>query len=279
MKLLPLLILLFNVTNAQMSPKAHGTLISAAICKDGIIMCADSRGAWTATNDTTGEEIVYASIDENKKIFPIGRYNMGISGYSTINNIFWEVILRDYNKSNTLLDTKVSEEFKNFYLYVKNRFGVADSVFYKNSFIISGYEQGIPIILRSDIRGSVVFNSVGDIVFSNLLGYGFPIVYKQTGHVYDSTFAGGVDLMKFVYDWASRSYNNMVGGPTYYLKINSDNQTALLSTFKTIYFNTYQDYEKAVLKNKLPVKYYYEWSRKTLEKELKKDVKSPSVNY
>lgn len=257
------------------SNKSHGTLISAAICKDGIIMYADSRAAWLAIDTTTKREVVFAYVDGMKKIFSIGDYKIGIADRSTLRNKYWEIIIEDFNRQVSSKTKNAVKTFNSFHNYVKGRFKVHDSTFGKTTFIMAGYDNSGPIILKINADGIRELKSVGNVVFSEPNAGALETMYKNQGGVYDSTNKGAIRMMDWIYNRVY-SMTSHVGGPVLSLRINADNTTNTLRWFGPMYFRDYTTFEKMILKRVIPVGYFYEWSERTLFELLEKDIKNPT---
>lgn len=141
------LLLPLSLISQPSKNNTKGSLIISVICKDGILMAADTRSSFAV--DSLGYLIPYASVDGFKKITRLGNFHVGLTGYNSFKNQYLTTIIEEYNKLSTP-ENSMKNTYKNFRSYLKDTIGVSDSFLIKNQFIISGFENGIPSILSYD---------------------------------------------------------------------------------------------------------------------------------
>ena len=276
MKLFLVFILLSQLSFGQ-SAKSHGTLISAAICKDGILFYSDSRAAWFA--DSAGLTSVYAYTDSIKKIFPIGKFHIGIAGSGQLIDDTWGAIIGDFNKSDKIKSDDALLTFRNFYTYIKKRFVIEDSIIFSNYYCIAGYEEERPIVLTIREGKLNTNREIGQVFYSEPQADMFRLGFLKTNRLFDSSVDQTIKMMDLIYRSAYRQVDYM-GGPIYSLKIQPKSKVVELTTFKPLVFKTYSDYERAILDGRVKVEYEsrFNWAKQRLFELLRKDLNISESN-
>lgn len=243
---------------------AKGTLIFAIICEEGILLASDSRASFTF-NET---DEVYAYFDRNKKIFPLGDYQIGIGGITMLNKKYMHQITAKFNRKNKE-KTSVMETYERFNKFLKEEYYYEDSMSRnQNQFLICGYQDSIPVILGVEKNGNVTKNhSVGHMFYNQT---GFPehinsLVSKDT----EITCSNIAELIPEAFISLATSLNDYkIGGPIHIVKINKDNSIEELSKFKPYKFPSYKKMATKILKGKVDVIYIHDYSEKLLRETL-----------
>jgi hypothetical protein len=98
--------------------KTHGTLVVGVICDNGIVLSSDSRASFTC--DCPESSTTYAYTDSDRKIFPLGKFQIAVTGNSFIKNEYWEELIIQYNKHNKN-DSILHSIFHNFKIFVQKK--------------------------------------------------------------------------------------------------------------------------------------------------------------
>lgn len=80
----------------QLSPPmvAHGSFAVVIICKDGIVVAADSRGT---LQNSRGKNLGY--YDDVQKVFVLNPNVLAYTGLDTIQNLYFGAVVRDFSKN------------------------------------------------------------------------------------------------------------------------------------------------------------------------------------
>jgi len=247
----------------------HGTLIVGVICEDGIIIASDSRGVFTINNDNSQK--VYAYYNNNQKIFPLGRFQVGISGLSMLNKKTWKDITTGFTRKSSKPES-AEQTFNNFTKYLKTKTRATDSIILiENQYIIAGYENSEPILLGISSTMKIKEKKLGGMVYSDkdFRGYlesraiNMKITCANIASIIEPAFKAFADYKN----------DHTIGSPIYITQINSDNTTKIINSFEPYEYSTYKKLAKAILKGKIEVHYIYSNSKKLLEKTLLEGIK------
>jgi hypothetical protein len=255
------IVLLFSFPSfSQYIKQPHGTLLFATICRDGILMTADSRASFE--KDSLNYKVYYAHTDSVRKIFPLGSFQVMITGNRSYNDDYIENLILSYNKQLNL-DTSIQKTFENYKKYVISLLKINDSLFNTVVYIVGGYENGIPKLLLSDFTGKISFTTT---ILEHWLS-------EQDAEKYyrpiDPLCIYQLPMIRNMFKQYSADEMN-VGGPINIIQITKDNKINKLQTFKfTKSYKSVREYYKAMLRNKVPVVYHYKWSKEFLMKGAK----------
>src|SRR5438552_17691390 len=81
-------------TQPSPSMVVHGSFAVVIICKDGIVVAADSRGT---IENSQGKKLGY--YDDVQKIFVINYNVLAYTGLDTIRNLYFGAVVRDFSKN------------------------------------------------------------------------------------------------------------------------------------------------------------------------------------
>jgi hypothetical protein len=233
----------------------HGTLLFAIICQDGILMTADSRASFE--KDSLNHKVYYAHTDSVRKIFPLGSFQVMITGNRSYNDDYIENLILSYNKQSNL-DTSIQKTFENYKKYVVNLLKITDSLFNTVAYIAGGYENTVPKLLLSNFAEGVKTFTAN---LNSLLSEGDAEKYYRR---VDSLCIYQLPMIRNMFK--EYSANEMhVGGPINIIQITKGNKINKLQTFKfTKSYKSVTEYYKAILRNEVPVFYRYNWSKEFL---------------
>src|ERR1041384_2669739 len=79
------------VISQNLKLSSHGSFAMAIICRDGLIVAADSRGT---LSDSNGRKLAY--YDAVAKVFMDGRNAIAYTGRDLIQNLYFGSIVRDF---------------------------------------------------------------------------------------------------------------------------------------------------------------------------------------
>ena len=247
-------IIISQFSFAQKASYPHGSLIVAVICNDGIIMAADSRASFTAYNVIAKKELPYAYIDSTRKIFPLGKYQIGITGNGNVGNDFWWNIIEKYNKKSPR-NLSIENTFKHFRDYLHNKMNLHDSLLRGNVFFLAGFEDKTPVIMVAD--------SLNDenLIRTNRIKHRFVShdCIKPNLILDDSLYYTGKILPFIVegFNKCSKLWELGIGGPNHIITINSQNKTETVSSFQFKRFKTYLDFEISIINNETKVTHFF----------------------
>ncbi|MEP6845435.1 MAG: hypothetical protein ABI861_05505 [Panacibacter sp.] len=140
--LFPFLFLIPCFVFAQQSINgAHGTLIIAATCRDGIVIAVDSRLSLSKNNETIG------IVDSVNKLYDLKGFAVCFEGNGLLDsNYFLSSTFRDYNTLHRRKES-FSRAVEGYIEYMKNNYPEQlKNTFADNYFIFAGYEKKQPYI-------------------------------------------------------------------------------------------------------------------------------------
>ncbi len=207
-KFLLLLILPLSLHSQYSHVSQKGSLVIGVICKDGILMAADTRSSFAV--DSLGKLIPYASVDGFKKIMPLGKFYIGFTGYSSFNNKHLTKIIEDFNKTYFGKDL-IIDTYKDFKKYLYQKYGISDSDLKFNQFIMCGYEKNVPTIISFDtgyIKTQITIRNFPNRMFSygGFKPYFDTLVLMRLTNPFDMKTT---DIIQFVSD-AFDLYSNSI---------------------------------------------------------------------
>lgn len=255
---------------AQFKNHLHGTEIVSLICKDGIILAADSRASFTAYDSNSQKQFPYAAIDSTKKIFKLGSFQIGISGNLSVGNDFWSVIINKYNNKYQKLDN-VDSTFSNFIFFIHHNLKIPDSLLYGNVFMLAGYEDGIPVVTSSNRLDIKLIQKKHKL----LEGFCSNPIFNDKLVIHDKNL-NCEKITPVVVDGFKRcsdEWKNGIGGPLNIIKISPNNSTQTLASFNFIKFNSLTNLEKSILSKKTKVIYFLPQSEEMLHQYLSQFIK------
>lgn len=264
--LIAILILFINDSFSQNLINPHGTLVHAIICEDGILLAADSRASWYYIDSSSGNLNTYAHTDSIKKIYALGVFRLGVSGYTILNNQRLEDIVDKFNKKNKP-DSSIFETFKKFHYFINNKLKIPDSIISRNQYVLAGYENKAPIVLTIDKGGKeIVMRKIGNRIYTD------DIAAKYKYDLQEPLTCDYVKpLIDLMYDSCALAKKD-IGTPVNIIKINNDNSVTDLNTFKFRKYKNQKEFFKAILSGAVNIKYDYPFSRDWLFKTLKREI-------
>ncbi|MFL9483802.1 hypothetical protein ACI6Q2_13575 [Chitinophagaceae bacterium LWZ2-11] len=271
--LLLLLNLLFTITTFSQiqNPNTRGTIIVSVICKDGIVMCADSRSSFT--NQCQDGLTVTAYFDSVRKICTLGNYLIGVAGFSGLKGELWENLIDGYNKKYKS-DSTLLKTFMNFKSYVSKKLNVSDHAIFNSVFFMAGYENGSPLCLVIDSNG---VKSVNKFPYRFYSDSSFGKYYNA--HPLDPSHT--IDVANFLeqrfFEFYKTKQAEMVGGPVMALEINNKNKIKELKTFKPLKFKNVIELDKSILSGKTNLIFTSPVFKEDLMKGLKITVRYPQI--
>lgn len=242
----------------------HGTLLFATICRDSILMAADSRASFE--KDSLNIKTYYAHTDSVRKIFPLGYFQVMITGNTSYKDQFVENVILSFNEKLNP-DSSMQKTFEKYKKYVTNKLKITDSVFDSVAYILAGYEKGIPKLLLSNFDKGVKMSS--NILYTLISEPDAEKYYKRI----DSLCKYQLPMINNLYNSYAKE-NVSIGGPLNIIQITKDNKINELRTFKfTKSYKSVTEYYKAILRCEVPVVYHYKWSEQWLKTAAKCAVK------
>lgn len=251
MKVVILFSILFSPLFASSQNKfgIHGSFIIAAIGSDGIMIAADTRGAFYDTRDA--KETTLAYYDTIQKIIPANNFVVGNMGNAIIGGKSIYTLINLYlqdSARNVSIDSFVSDFLK---FYKENVPLSLYKLALKNCYISIGYNKKTPKICIK------WFPYNQDTCMAN---YGYVLTDErcQFGAYYNSkkNCAQLAELAeKYIYSFA-KQYNQQytIGGPIMIIKVSKDNiVTWLKNKPKSKPYATSKDFINAYFENKLRV--------------------------
>jgi len=245
----------------------HGTVIAVAICEDGILFASDSRSSFTLNEKYSNQ--VYAYIENDRKIFEIGEYLIANSGLSMFNKKFMEDIIHKFNKVHRE-KSNIETTFNNFFDFLKDEQNIPDStLFIESDFIIAGYENSKPKIISQGKTGRMYQENIGHMIHSDTE---LPKFLNLSRDIKLTCKNLSPYMEKGIYNLAEYRADNKVGGPLEIIQITPLNDHITLKSFQKNHFKNYKDMAKAILTNKIEVKYIFPISEELLKKTLKEGI-------
>lgn len=119
-----------------------GTYLFAGICKDGIVIAADSRVAFFP-DDRLLPSTAFAYFDRVQKLWPLKRIALCTAGPSMFNDRFMEYYIEQFRKT-ILNDSTGVYALQAFLNFIKYNFPNQYSQFLKLKIITAGYTDGKP---------------------------------------------------------------------------------------------------------------------------------------
>jgi hypothetical protein len=112
-------------------------------------MAADFRESFTQYNDIAKKELPYGYVDSIRKIFPLGDFQVGISGTPNVGNIFWWHLVEKYDKKH-IKESSLEAAFNRFKYFLKYDQKIPDSAMPVTAFVLAEYENKRPAIMVVD---------------------------------------------------------------------------------------------------------------------------------
>ncbi|MDE3213650.1 MAG: hypothetical protein KGM98_10480, partial [Bacteroidota bacterium] len=150
--------------NTEQAP--HQSIIVALICHDGILMAGDSRSAFITKGDSvskkdTGSSIAYAYFDHTQKIFPLGKYLIGITGEGLAGKNFFSAIIQRFLSTHPGNMT-ITESFNALMKFIQTEYGISNpGLLQGTQFIMAGFEDDRPVIYGFSARGILSEKRIG----------------------------------------------------------------------------------------------------------------------
>lgn len=246
---------------------SHGTVIVAAVCEDGILFASDSRSSFTLNEKYANQ--VYAYIENDKKIYEIGNYLIAFSGISMLNKKFMRDLVAEFNAKypqSENIETTLNE----FINYLKKERNVPDSTLSENQIIIAGYENSHPKVIAQNNGSKMYQENVGHMIHSDTE---LPRFLNLSRNVKLTCKNLAPFMERGIYTLAEYRNDNKVGGPLEMIQITPTNDHIMLKTFKDNHFKNYKKMAKAIINDKIEVKYVFPISEELLKKTLKEGIK------
>lgn len=252
---------------AQSYPK--GTILAATITEDGILFGADSKGCFY--KDSAGQKILYASMSNMQKLFTIGKFNfkIAISGASEVMYHYWKNVIDRYNKNAPDLND-IPETYSHFISFVRKYYKATDSALKQNLFVMAGYDRNGAILLSAD---SSKIDTVRVIYGLTMSGDCFGNGYVGTTIPYTCEYMVGVFTVAMDYCSAT---NKGIGKPYYLIQIKPDNTVKELSKVNFYSPKNSKQTLKDILKERIEISYWYDYSKDLLRKNTLKMLKEHS---
>lgn len=265
MRLFFALLLLSFTGRGQELPPPHGTLIVAVICEDGVILAADSRASFTGIDVLSNKEIPIAYIQQCRKIYKLGGFQVAITGSSNIGNDYWTKIIHRYNKkhkSNPTLDG----EFADFKKYLNQVLNINDSIIFRNRFVLAGYENGNPKIAFIDSSGYSSASKINRRLFThNCIKDTLRSVKIFTCDKVKKILTGGFNYCS--------SIDKSIGGPNYIIQIKRDNSIKELTAVKFKEYKNYKSFLRSIVRGKTKLTYIFPEDKQTLMSNIRLQLK------
>lgn len=233
------------------SQRFKGTFVIAAICKDGIIIAADTRlevnKDGTPTSKMTDFDSYAYYFDSIQKIHPIRNFGFSSTGLASIGNNTLYYYLSNFEKSLNL-NTTILEGSQKFFDYLRNTHPDVINQFLTMQIFMAGFEDGKPLLYLYEKQKSGYYDngylvSDGNCDFAK--HYNSNLTCKQMSIIAEKT------IRKFAKD---QKQQHNIGGPIMILKISPDNKmTWLKNTPADNNFMHVTDIFKKYLEGKLKI--------------------------
>lgn len=215
MKIVWTILLLFVLSSKSYSQTGKGTHVILAICKDGILIGADSRLGLSYNNQTDGYIDGYT--DDVQKIFKTKNLIMGFMGSFEI--IDYQTMFSVINRYESVLQETDSllTVAKKWYQFSSNN-GMSGL-----TMVFARYENNQPILAFVNKGRLKILTSGSNILETDSSGveneYSNKLSCKQMGPI----------IKKYILKYAKANHSEKyIGGDIYFLKISPDNKSTWL---------------------------------------------------
>ncbi len=134
----------------QLSPSmvVHGSFAVVIICKDGIVVAADSRGT---VQNSRGKRLGY--YDDVQKVFVLNHSVLAYTGLDTIQNLYFGAVVRDFSKNSPKDVQQIAAAFS---AYSASFPAEAKTQLLNQKLLLAGYsETGEPTICYFSVAQTV----------------------------------------------------------------------------------------------------------------------------
>jgi len=220
MKNVVLCLLCLASIHSYAQPTTPGSFTIAAICKDGILMAADSRSECSVGKDTVGY------YDTVQKLFIFNDFAVANSGSASMGSDFFYHYLKEFEKSASTCNAK--DFLNSFLVFVRNSYPVYFDDLVNNPLIVAGYDKGVPFVLET---------SKGKFTTEKAKGYkeSDSLVNFTTDFFSMHTCKESVEIIeRCMRDSVSKFHlETTVGGPLMALMITKDNKPVWIQNTPT----------------------------------------------
>src|SRR6266498_67446 len=205
---------------------SKGSYSIAAICRDGIVIAADTRGASYYQENGIKEKEPLAYYDTIQKVFIVKKYALSVTGNIIIRDKFLSYYINQFNTS-LPDDTNMQSFIKLFYHFIEKNYPACAKEFLRLQIFWCGYENNKPEICAINNGhykcivdlGSIQTDSASD--FSDY--YSRKLTCKEAATLIESS----------IYRYAQKnSLTHETGGPIMILKITPENKIVWLKNKK-----------------------------------------------
>ena len=204
----------------------HGSYFVAAICRDGIVIGADTRQSISKAFSSDIENEVVAFYDTSQKIYPMNGYAMAVMGNATsFSDTNWRYFyikeFRKYMVKQKTLDLDI----KYFFDFLKNNYPKAYKDFLDNVLAFASFDNGMPTIFATGGgRKPKLITGYGFITLDPLMN--FDSYYNNE----DSCITMAKKIEKAILEYAEKNKKtDVIGGPITVLKISYNNEQTWLT--------------------------------------------------
>lgn len=216
--LLQTLIVMTMVSEAQIS--SRGSFYIAAVCKDGIVIGADTRGCFYLT-DTSGNKKPLAYYEPIQKVYEMNQYAFACIGQIVLHdgNKWHYYYIDEFRKLGLKLPTLL-DYANSFFSFIKTKYPEVYSQFVSNQIIFAAYENDHPTIcIAKDEKFQFVDSWI-------LPDDRCEFIYSKE----DSCVNVAKTIEKTILQFADKSgQNDFIGGYITVLKISPDNTITWLT--------------------------------------------------
>lgn len=258
---------------SQVELRNKGTIIVAIICDDGIVMAADSRSCFDATNIQTNKLQCVAYFDSVQKIFKIGNFKIAKAGFATIYGDNISKIISNFNK-HINQNTPIDQIFDKYKKYVISKYHISDSEICNelNPYILAGYQSGVPYLLNYKSDTPLIKNHVGGAASNDSNVYKYIQKYVSR----NKCSLCGVDFFRNILDSSLHEYYSIkqdIGGPLNVIAIKPDNSFIELETFDFLHINSDKDTWNLINQNKIKMWYINDEIRDIIKHQISDSLK------
>lgn len=193
-----------------------GSFSIVAICKDGILIGADTRMSFSVGDHSPSQSEVLAYRDTIQKIFIIQNFALSVTGISHVGDSSLDIYFSDFEKTipknSTVLVAKDS-----LFNFLYNKYSGRLNIFLQQKIFIAGYENGEPTLGVLQY-GEYHYGSGSGFITTNDSS-GFEKKYSKE-YTCEQMKPIIVDCIKSY----AKSRNYTVGGPIMVLKISPQNK-------------------------------------------------------
>jgi hypothetical protein len=221
-----------------------GTLIIAAISKDGISMLADSRNSFEVPGESNQTSFSYW--DGNKKIFQIQKTIFSVAGMYSFDGLTLTGLVKEFIKFNKN-EITVNNLFLEFTKFAKYRLSPSDYQFLlDDEILVAGYNNNIPQIYSYKKGKTLQFSTIG--LKMNQLNS----VSKDPELVTQLAINGFNVVNPLLEQIIKKSTSPSVGGKVTIVTMNPKSINWLQKGY-SLEFNTQTDFAKAYLTKKVKI--------------------------